>query len=496
MVGDVVKRRKQLEKALQAQNSRTIPKSIYVVEASNTKSNGEPRPVVLWQILRKSGVKASQIAVCTNTKNLPADAVRVQTIDQLSPEFTHIIYNKRLQEGWDDPSVYVCYFDGKTDSATRIQQVIGRALRQPEAKHLSDDDLNTAFFYINCPNETLEHIVDELKEELRIYKGDDEPDDFEPFQIKEVKKIVPRIPVRKEYVGKLTVPNLQLELPPHDILGKLLKKKTFDFSEEERSAPGKAVISIVSVKTGDVKQESRDLCEDMRVRCGTYLHQQVRALSRDCANAMKPDLFTNEKLDKTACFNSKALNHYRELAMTLVEAYENHVRLAELADPAEREYTVGPYQPSAQGQKAFTHSAHPYYDPKALNDGELKMAKAFDKFPKYVWARNKARLDYGIPLPKKGGTSATFYPDFLWWVKKTVWAIDPTGKFILEEKIRTKLFAVPAPLQIALITPGKYDGNHQTDDEGWTLSRFRVGSTGPELFDDLQELLDTLVEES
>ena len=49
------------------------------------------------------------------------------------------------------------------------------------------------------------------------------------------------------------------------------------------------------------------------------------------------------------------------------------------------------------------------------------------------------RLDYGILLPIKSGSSSYFYPDFLWWVKDTVWNIDPTGKFILMEKVKTKL---------------------------------------------------------
>ncbi len=128
---------------------------------------------------------------------------------------------------------------------------------------------------------------------------------------------------------------------------------------------------------------------------------------------MNPALFSNEKLDKTACFGSKALAHYRELALDLVREYENHVRLGLLADPEEQSFVVGPYQPSGSVLKEFQRSAHPYYDSKAFaNNDESDMAKALDKFS-YTWARNKDRLDYGIPLPLKSASSATFYPDFL-----------------------------------------------------------------------------------
>lgn len=176
----------------------------------------------------------------------------------------------------------------------------------------------------------------------------------------------------------------------------------------------------------------------------------------------------------------KALIHYRELAIALVREYENHVRLGLLADPEERLYTVGPYQPSGYVHKNFDRSAHPYYDSKAFVSTEGgEMAKALDK-PPYTWARNKDRLDYGIPLPLKNANSATFYPDSLWWVNGTVWANDPTEKHLLDEKIRSKLLTVPEPLRIALVPRGKRDvAFKKIAEDGWTLVRLRSGTRHP-----------------
>jgi type III restriction enzyme len=152
MIRDAAQRRDELEARRRAIGSTTTPKAIYVVESSNTPKGAVARPLAIWNVLRaECGVPAESIAICTNTKGLPKQAVQVKTIAQFSDDLTHIIFNKKLQEGWDDPAVYVCYFDGETNSATRIQQVIGRALRQPEARHFSDDDLNTAYFVVNCP---------------------------------------------------------------------------------------------------------------------------------------------------------------------------------------------------------------------------------------------------------------------------------------------------------------------------------------------------------
>ena len=496
MILDVVKKRRKLEKQLRNIGSAIVPKAIYVVETSNTVKGQEPRPVSIWRTLVNQGkVPAEDIAICTNTKELPKEAVRVATIDQLSDAYPHIIFNKKLQEGWDDPSVYLCYFDGETGSGTRIQQVLGRAVRQPGVKHFSDDELNTAYFFVNCPNELLEKITDQLKEELRIYKGDDP--DFEPFEFKEERKTLPKIPVKEMWVGKLKVLRLQLEMPPGEMLKKLIGKKIFDFGEKDRAARGKALINIVSVKTGDVAQAKRNLLEDMRVRCGAFLCDQIRLLSKNCCSAIHPDVFSSAALEKTACYNSKALEHYRDLARQVVQEYENHVRLTVLADAENQEYVVGPYQPSGGAEKAFKYAAHSHYDTKAFREDEMDVARGLDKHKNYVWVRNKDRLDYGVPLPIKSGSSSVFYPDFLWAVKDTVWAIDPTGKFILQEKVRTKLMSVPAPLKIALITRGKLTSNYtEMADEGWSLLRFRTGSAAPETFDSMDDVLDALINES
>lgn len=493
MLIDAVSKRDALEKLLQQCGSKIIPKAIYVVESSNTVKGEESRPVTIWKTLTTIGkVLPSEIAVCTNTKELPRDAVRVVSIDQLSETCRHIIFNKKLQEGWDDPSVYICYFDGETGSAIRIQQVLGRAMRQPGVQHFHDEDLNTAYFFVNCPSELLDKITDQLKEELRIYKGDDA--DFEPFEFKEERKAAPKISLKKEWEGKLKVPSLQLEMPVGDLLRKLILSKTFDFSEEDRAAQGKALVNIVSVKTGDVSHNSRDLLEDMRIRMGMYLYTQIRLLSRNCCSAIHPDQFNSAALNKSACFNSKALEHYRGLARLVVDEYENHVTLAPLADIEHGLYEPGAYQPSSGANKTFINAAHAYYDSTAFREDELQLAKSLDKHIEFVWVRNKDRLDYGIPLPLKSGSSSTFYPDFLWWVKDTVWAIDPTGRFIVKEKIRSKLLTAPSPLKIALITKGELDSGNEG--EGWTLIRFRIGNVAPERFANLDDLLLTLISES
>ena len=82
-------------------------------------------------------------------------------------------------------------------------------------------------------------------------------------------------------------------------------------------------------------------------------------------------------------------------------------------------------------------------------------------------------------------------------MKNNVWAIDPTGKYILMEKVRTKLMTVPSPLKIALIARGQLSSSYVAQSEdGWSLLRFRTGNAAPETFDTLEELFGTLINES
>src|SRR5215208_3450025 len=62
--------------------------------------------------------------------------------------YQHVIFNQSLQEGWDDPACYFAYIDKSMGSNVQIEQVIGRVLRQPEAKHYPTDILNTAHFFV------------------------------------------------------------------------------------------------------------------------------------------------------------------------------------------------------------------------------------------------------------------------------------------------------------------------------------------------------------
>ena len=73
-----------VQRAADDEGAPVTPRAIYVVERSNPPrgSKEESRPVAIWRHLRSRGVPADEIAIFTDTKELPDDAERVSSLSQ------------------------------------------------------------------------------------------------------------------------------------------------------------------------------------------------------------------------------------------------------------------------------------------------------------------------------------------------------------------------------------------------------------------------------
>jgi type III restriction enzyme len=231
---------KQVEDAAASEGAGVTPRAIYVVEKSNPPrgSKEEARPVAIWRHLRTRGVPAEEIAIFTDTKELPEEARRITSLSKLSPDFRHIIFNQTLQEGWDDPEAYVCYFDGVTKSFLRIRQIVGRVLRQPSARRFASEALNTATLILQTPAESYEAVVGELRAELRLYAPENEPA-FAAVRLKTRTEPLDPVPVKKAARAKLKLRRYALKAPTMTQVKKMLKSTaTRPWSDDDLLAPG------------------------------------------------------------------------------------------------------------------------------------------------------------------------------------------------------------------------------------------------------------------
>ncbi len=272
------------QKAVNEESASVTPRAIYVVERSNPPrgSPEDPRPVAIWRHLRSRGVRADQIAIFTDTKDLPDEAERVTSLAQLTPRFRHIIFNQSLQEGWDDPEAYVCYFDGVTKSFVRIRQILGRVLRQPSARRFDAEALNTATVILQTPADAYDSVISELRAELRLYAPDGEPG-FTPVRVKTRREPLNPISVKEDLLGKLTLTRHALQAPDmRQISRRLRTTAQRPWPAEALDAPGTGRRAIVSLSTGAEELSYVNVLRSARTQNAAFLRRRILQRNRNC----------------------------------------------------------------------------------------------------------------------------------------------------------------------------------------------------------------------
>lgn len=494
-------RHRDLTKRAKREDGSVTPKVLYVVEASNPR-RGEivSRPVAIWEYLRENAVAAEEIAVYTQTKVLPEEAEAVSALSDLSARHLHIICNRALQEGWDDPEAYIEYFDDESNSYIRIAQIIGRALRQPGARHFKDSALNTAYLYVRVPSKTFEAIIAGVKKELALYNTDEDDPYSSPISIKTKKQPLPEVAVKRGYVKKYTLPNYQLgEADLKSEIRKIRSLATKLWDEDELIAEGLRTLKRIDLAGGDDDTRYRSIAAAARRPNGEYLQRRIRAANRHCANLLETKIFKGPAYEQRASMGSLAQQVLADRAAAVIDKFERSVQLVPNEILGEEIWSLSPHQPRSEDMQTFKCAAHARYSKSSMSPDELEFAEVIDSLGVGVWVRNPPRPPgYGIQLPVKVGTSNTFYPDFLWWVGDTCFAIDPTGAHILKEKVRTKLLTIDRP-KIALLTRGRVarEFNAIESEDGWSMARPLAGrSPSPEYFQSIREVLLKLAEEA
>lgn len=497
-----VVRQKDLVRRAKKEGAALNPKTLYVVEKSNpVRGEVISRPVAIWEYLREKKIAADEIAVYTQTKLLPEDAERVTALSDLKPHHHHIICNRTLQEGWDDPEAYVEYFDDESNSYTRIAQIIGRALRQPGLQHFGDGALNTAYLYVRVPSKAFDAIIEGLKRELALYATDDsDPYGSTPIRIKTKKQPLPEVPVKRGLATKLLLPNYQLGEADLDTeIKKIKSQATKLWDENELIAPGLRTLKRIKLAGGDDETRYKSIAAATRRPNGEFLRRRIQAGNRHCVHLLEPEIFTGPAYEQRSSSGSLAQQMLIERAAAVIDQFERSVQLVPNQIVGEETWTLAPHQPGNADMIAYKHAAHARYSKSGFNADEREFAEVLDSLNVGVWARNPARgSGYGIGLPVKVGTSNTFYPDFLWWIGETCFAIDPTGAHILNEKVRGKLLTIPKP-KIVLVTRGRVSRDFASleNEEGWTMVRPLPGrAPSPEYFMSIRDALVRLATEA
>lgn len=484
------------------------PKVIYVcntnIVAGNANERDDPKqpfgsrqapPILIWRhLVDAHGIDPAEIAVYCSLKmdkDFPApEGFHLfkggdgDYHDFTAGPYRHIIFNLSLQEGWDDPLCYFAYIDKSMESRVQVEQIIGRLLRQPAARHYSADRLNTAHFYIRIDkNQVFTDILNAVSHKLAS----------EAPELRIV-ATAPGKPPPVEYHPKkeMTVPGTALETsdavaPVADLIKRLTNYQHDDDGTNTRGVGSRAIVQrlIGDPSDADVKWEMFE--QSSRVLARWIFQREVR---KRHPGALGVAPTSEVKFDAKIGLGSNAESHIVTVAEQVVDTFLDRVEIIQKPrDP----YTVGPQLARPDTFVAFKNSIHDGYD--GLNSLELAFAQVLDK-QGVPWGRNPSRTGYRIPLATMGPT-AFFYPDFIVWSGTDVFVIDTKGAHLLSEAATRKLLWIDAPrkatdrLFVKLVSAGKWktDATQETND-GFTLWGIKAGS-GRTMrhFDDLDKLV-------
>jgi type III restriction enzyme len=488
-VEDLLADMAEADKAVNELGLSLTPKAIYVCRTNIVEGNAlkqddtkrpftqrEAPPILIWNYLvNQKGVEPATIAVYTSALKFdkdhppPADFVHFKGGDDdysnlIAGDFRHIIFNLGLQEGWDDPECYFAYIDKSMQSNVQVEQIIGRALRQPGAEHVEAEILNTAHFYVRVDAKSI--FTDVVKEVAKRIASELPEVQITAYDPKKKNRPVAKVPEEA-----LQVPHVYRDpsgaLDPIDDIIKQLIDFRGDTSDNVRGAGAKALVrqKVGSGQEAEVEWVERDHGNAVSAR---WVFQT--AVRRQFPLALEVTRSDDPKFDAKIELGSPADEHIRRAASEVVTTYLEHVVLKQRPH---NPYVVGEVMVDPTTSQPFTNALHRSYS--GLNKTlELPFAQELNAVG-VTWCRNPPRSGFGIPLLSPG-QSKVFYPDFLAWKGKNVFALDTKGEHILESELGRKLLAVePHPkararLLVRLISNGNWDDHPQrTSGEGFTV---------------------------
>ena len=131
----------------------------HAVQAQRQNNGHYIRPIVLLQVEPRNGQENANFMLVKQTlldNNIPAEQIKFKLADPLNElkgidllasdcPVRYIITVNALKEGWDCPFAYILAALSNRTSPIDVEQVLGRILRQPNARRSSDPLLNESY---------------------------------------------------------------------------------------------------------------------------------------------------------------------------------------------------------------------------------------------------------------------------------------------------------------------------------------------------------------
>ena len=125
---------------------------VVLIQAEPKRAGMETLDVdkVRQELIANHNIPPEEVVVATGEeRGLEAiDAQYKKGIADEACPVKFVITQKALAEGWDCPSAYILASMATLHSSTAVEQLLGRVLRQPEAKHREHQALNQSYAFV------------------------------------------------------------------------------------------------------------------------------------------------------------------------------------------------------------------------------------------------------------------------------------------------------------------------------------------------------------
>jgi type III restriction enzyme len=169
-LGDAIARRNELQKLADEEHRRGAPylRPLVLVQAEPRRQGVETLDVVRVQqeLIDNQRIPPDEIVIATGEeRGLEAlDKQYKLGISDPACPVKFVLTQKALAEGWDCPFAYVLVGLSSQQSGTAVEQLLGRVLRQPDAKARDTTALNQSYAFVRSGD--FARVANELRDGL------------------------------------------------------------------------------------------------------------------------------------------------------------------------------------------------------------------------------------------------------------------------------------------------------------------------------------------
>lgn len=418
--------------------------------------NGTKAGIEIWDELRSLGVQAKDIAVHLNgaKKAVEADVhprsgffdsytAKLSPIEIKEEGFTHIIWNKTLKEGWDEPWAFVAYIDGVNNSIKDVQQKIGRFIRNPfrndagEPVIPADEELQSSYFFIQQDNEQFRILLQEIEKDMRAkYPGVIEV----VRRSREYREISP--------IETIEIPKLLIR-PDRRKLEKLLDRTIIKPAVEECLAYGLITTGEINLEENSSRiSDEKEFGIVVQTTVADVVKEVLRQADRRLIDKgwLDSNVWETEKMKTRLAYSSVAYSNIKSQTQNYLEKVPLCLELVEVPLTWKlipvKIALPHPNEADAKYVEMIreTNALHAVYN--GLNEDERDVARALGKAD-CRWFRNPSKIGYPIGLKEPSQGNTNFYPDFVAVKDNRYFFIEPKGAHLIADTKISKLLQLP-----------------------------------------------------